>query len=61
MLGAVDLFLDYLLVEKNCSEKTADHYQSDLFQLNDFLSGRVPEPFIGYFDRHDSCGWGTGH
>lgn len=50
MLGAVDLFLDYLLIEKNSSEKTADHYQSDLFQLNDFLSGRVPEPFIGYFE-----------
>lgn len=50
MLGAVDLFIDYLLVEKNSSKKTADHYQSDLFQLNDFLCGRVPEEFIGYFE-----------
>ncbi|HOP63128.1 MAG TPA: tyrosine-type recombinase/integrase [Spirochaetota bacterium] len=50
MLGAVDLFLDYLIVEKNCSGKTADHYQGDLFQLNDFLSGKVPEEFVGYFE-----------
>lgn len=50
MLGAVDLFLDYLLVEKNCSGNTADHYQSDLFQLNDFLSGKVPEEFKDYFE-----------
>lgn len=50
MLGAVDLFLDYLLVEQNCSVKTVDHYQSDLFQLNDFLLGNVPEEFKDYFE-----------
>jgi len=50
MLESVDLFLDYMVVEKNCAEKTAEHYQSDLFQLNDFLAGRVPPEFEGYFE-----------
>jgi site-specific recombinase XerD len=50
MPAAVDIFLNYLLYEKNYSEKTADAYRIDIMQLYDFLSGDVEESFKGYYE-----------
>jgi len=50
MHAAVDIFLNYLLYEKNYSEKTADAYRRDIMQLSDFLSGNVEEAFKEYYE-----------
>lgn len=50
MSAVIDIFLDYLLYEKNYSEKTADAYRRDLLQLYDFLSGDVEESFKDYYE-----------
>lgn len=50
MLAAIDIFLNFLLYEKNYSEKTANAYRIDLMQLYDFLSGDVEESFKDYYE-----------
>jgi integrase/recombinase XerC len=50
MLALVDIFLNYLLYEKNYSKKTADAYRIDIMQLYDFLSGDVEESFKEYYE-----------
>ncbi len=50
MLSALDIFLNYILYEKNYSEKTADAYRIDLLQLYDFLTGNIEESFQDYFE-----------
>lgn len=50
MLSALDAFINYILYEKNYSEKTADAYRIDLLQLYDFLTGDVEETFKDYYE-----------
>lgn len=50
MLSALDIFLNYILYEKNYSEKTADAYRIDLLQLYDFLTGNIEESFKDYYE-----------
>ncbi|ADG82402.1 tyrosine recombinase XerC [Thermincola ferriacetica] len=41
MYNYVDDFMVYLQVEKNASEKTLQSYQTDLFQMVDFISAEI--------------------
>ncbi len=49
MIAEIDLFMDYLLAEKNFSAKTIESYNRDLIQLYRFLTGDFGEDTVdGY-------------
>jgi integrase/recombinase XerC len=48
MINEIDLFMDYLAIEKNSSEKTVDSYNKDLIQFMNFLHGDYEENGFSY-------------